>query len=101
MPNFWINENVSQQQQSARATASVKDSQASPVSPVREVADDSISIAKIHRLLQKLSDDQAKILNDQAKHLADIHKDVSETRRAVEAIEGELARQLRVSSLTC
>lgn len=91
MPNLWENENVSQQQQSVRAAASSKATHASPASPVHE-ADESISTAKIHELLQKLSDEQAK-------HFADIRKDVSETRRAVEAIEGKLADMLtRITS---
>ncbi|CAL8358562.1 unnamed protein product [Merluccius merluccius] len=55
--------------------------------------DESISAAKIHALLQK-SDDQMKIWNDQATHFADIRKDVSETRRAVQSMEGKLADML-------
>lgn len=92
MPNPRKNENASQQQQSARAAASSKAAHASPDSPARDVADESISTAKIHELLQKLSDEQTK-------HFADIRKDVSETRRAVEAIEGKLADMLtRITS---
>lgn len=92
MPNPRKNENASQHQQSARATASSKAAYASPVSPAREDADESISTAKIHELLQKLSDEQAK-------HFADIRKDVTETRRAVEAMEGKLADMLtRINS---
>uniref|UniRef100_A0A3P8YG43 L1 transposable element RRM domain-containing protein n=1 Tax=Esox lucius TaxID=8010 RepID=A0A3P8YG43_ESOLU len=79
-------------EQNARATAGSKAAHASPVSPAHEDTDESISTAKIHELLQKLSDDQAK-------HFADIRKDVSETRRAVEAIEGKLADMLtRITS---
>lgn len=83
MPNPRKNKNTSQQQQSAKATASSKASHASSVSPARDDTDESISIAKIHELLWKLSEDQAN-------HLVDIRKDVSETRRAVEAIEVKL-----------
>lgn len=94
MPNSRKNENAPQQQQSTRATASSKANQAFPELPALEDADESISTAKIYTFLQKLSDDQWKILNDQAKHFADVHKDMSETRRAVEAIEGKLADML-------
>ncbi len=100
MPNSRKNNaNAPQQQQSARAAVSSKASQASPTMPVREAAVVSISTAKIHELLQKLSDDQTKILNDQARHFADVRKDVLETRRAVEATEGRLADMLtRITS---
>lgn len=99
MPNSRKNENASQQQLSTRATASSKAGRASPVSSAPESVDESISTAEIHVLLQKLSDDQTKILNDQATHFADIRKDVSETRRAVEAMEGKLADMLtRINS---
>ena len=92
MPNPRKNENASQQQQSARATASSKAAQASSVSLTHEDVDEPISTATIHKLLQKLSDEQAK-------HFADIRKDVSETIRAVEAIEGKLADMLtRITS---
>lgn len=92
MPNPRKNDSASIQQQSTRATACSKAAHASPASPACEDADESISTAKIHELLQKLSDDQAK-------HFADIRKDVSETRRAVEAIEGKLADMLtRITS---
>ena len=92
MPNPRKNENASQQQQSARATASSKAAQASSVSLTHEDVDEPISTATIHKLLQKLSDEQAK-------HFADIRKDVSETRRAVEATKCKLANMLtRITS---
>lgn len=46
---------------------------------------------EIHALLQKLLDDRTKILNDQTRHFGDVHKDLSQTRRAVGAIEEKLA----------
>lgn len=69
-----------------QATISSKASQSSLVSVAREAAGESISTAKIHKLPQKLATDQTKILNDQANHFADVHKDMLETRRAVEAV---------------
>lgn len=78
--------------ESVRATASSKAAHAFPASPAHEDVDKSISTAKIHELLQKLSDEQAK-------HFADIRKEVSETRRAVEAIAGKIADMLtRITS---
>ncbi|CAK6983694.1 hypothetical protein F7725_028284 [Scomber scombrus] len=92
MPNNRKNDaSASQQQQSTRANVSFRANLASPVAPARQPVDESTSIAKIHELLQKLSESQTKILNDQTKHFADIRKDVSETRRAVEAVEAKLA----------
>lgn len=95
MPTSRKNDaNASQQQQGVRASASSRAGQASPVSATREAAGDPISTAQIHELLQKLATDQTRILNDQAKHFADVHKDVLETRRAVEAMEAKLADML-------
>lgn len=100
MPNPRKNDaNASQQQQSARSTHSEKANQASPPSSDQKAADESISTAKMHELLQKVANDQTKILNDQAKHFENVRKDVAETRRAVVAIEAKLADMLvRITS---
>lgn len=88
MPNSRKHDaSASQQLQSSRATASSKANQASPASPANETTEEAISSAKIHELLQKLSEDQNK-------HFADVRVDVLETRRAVEGIEGKLADML-------
>lgn len=83
-----------QQHSSTRAATTSKANQASPTSPDKEDADEPIPTAKMHELLQKVASDQKKILDDQTKHFADVHKDVSETRRAVVAMEAKLADML-------
>lgn len=95
MPNPRKTDSVAPQQQSStRAVSSLKANQASPPSPDKEDAGEPSSTATMHKLLQKVADDQKKILDDQTKHFADVRKDVSETRRAVVAMEAKLADML-------
>lgn len=97
MPNLRKNDSDGlQQQQSVRATATPgsKASHASSASSLQDATDAAVSTAKMHERLQRVATDQTKILNEQAKHFELVRRDVSETRRAVVAMEAKLADML-------
>lgn len=75
--------NTAQHQPGSKTDANSKAGNAAPNSS-GSLADEPTSNAAILELLQKLSEDQAK-------HFTDIRKELSETRRAVTAVEEKLA----------